>query len=463
MASAAAAAASPPALDEEQLHAVELCLKSHVFVLLGEPGTGKTTVVAEIYRRKKLEGRRVLILGPTAKAASRARALVVGGAPACTADKLTQSSSAPTAHARWRHAVVIMDEASMAYPRMICSVLRTLQKRGETEPCVSQIIFVGDDHQLPPTSGVSCLAELARAYPCARLTTVYRQNKGTALYENIRRIKTHASLSLNSFLEDESFEVVDVDKWSGYAFLNGRILLLGAGGKPLPAVLCLTNKQRAQMTVQVQNAANPGGAEAVPARKIPGKEKALTGIRLGDPVVCTRNKYAKGNSQEARAFLHASSHEESEEESEDEATATSGEDLLLVSNGTPGVFEKLPSGAKGVRYRTVSPRGEDVDFWDVEDTQRSSWNPFLTKFEHGYALTVYKAQGDQYPEVLAFVEPEHAFSARALLYTAVSRAKTKCVLFTSDESLAKMPLRKGGKTALQWELERVRKETTPFL
>ena len=55
---------------------------------------------------------------------------------------------------------------------------------------------------------------------------------------------------------------------------------------------------------------------------------------------------------------------------------------------------------------------------------------------------------------LAFVEPDSEFSQRSLLYTAVSRAKQKCVLFTSDEALQRMRMRKNTKTALQWELER---------
>lgn len=415
-------------LDPEQLAAVELCLSNRVSVLLGEPGTGKTTVVAELYQRFMKMGKRVLIVGPTAKAASRARSLVPKGAPAFTADKMCRSAAAAQAHRRWRHCALIMDETSMADPVMIVRLLRTLRKPGEAEPCVSHVVFVGDDAQLRPVNGVPCLRELATAYPSARLTKVYRQNAGSALYANIRLIKEKPTLRLSDFfVGDDSFEIVNLARCEGWSFLRGRL-------NPLPAILCFTNKERAAITEIVQQAVNPLGVEIIAKHMVGGSEKALTGIRLGDPVVCTKNAYAKSDSQEARQFDHDS--DDSDEDNEDE-----GGDVLLVSNGTPGVFTTFPgSSRKGVKYRTVAPNGQPADFWDLEDLTRGFHQLFLTKFEHGYVYTVHKAQGDQYDCVLAVVEPDLSRCERSLLYTAVSRAKLKCILCTSDDALQKMDL-----------------------
>jgi exodeoxyribonuclease V alpha subunit len=454
----------PPApaavnLDAEQLAAVERCLSHGVSVLLGEPGTGKTTVIAEIYKRERALGRKVLIVAPTAKAASRARSVVQGGVPTTTANKLFAGSTSINANVKWKWCTLIVDETSMATPRMIVSVLRTLRRMGDAEPCVTRVVFVGDVNQLRPASGVSCLLELSKAYPCSTLTNVYRQNAGTALYENIKMIKTREVLRLEDFACDESFEVVDLNSCVGWKFLEQRVLQK----QELPAVLCLTNEERAMVTKVVQEIVNPDGIEVISANRVGGKFPAQVGIRVGDPVVCTKNTYAKSDSAEAKALAG----EEEDSDGEDDDLAR-GEDVLLVSNGTPGVMSILPGTTwkRAVKYRTVAPDGRDADFWDDEDPHRGFGKLYHTKFEHAYALTVHKSQGDQYPEVVAVVEPgNNRRSERSLLYTAVSRARSKCVLCTSNAALSQMHLpNPHARSALWHELSRVRatKKPQPF-
>ena len=81
-------APAPVALDADQTRAVELLLQRNVSCLVGAPGTGKTTVLLEVVTRERAAGRRTLIVAPTAKAASRARAVVGVLAVTTTADKL---------------------------------------------------------------------------------------------------------------------------------------------------------------------------------------------------------------------------------------------------------------------------------------------------------------------------------------------------------------------------------------
>ena len=116
---------------------------------------------------------------------------------------------------------------------------------------------------------------------------------------------------------------------------------------------------------------------------------------------------------------------------------------------------------RAVRYRTVAPDGREVDFYDAEDGSRESGRLYLSEFEHGYAGTVHKAQGDQFDTVVAIMEPDERFytADRALLYTAVSRAKRKCILCTSNAALEKFKLpvyADDYRTALSWSFQRHR-------
>lgn len=466
-------APAPVALDADQTRAVELLLQRNVSCLVGAPGTGKTTVLLEVVTRERAAGRRTLIVAPTAKAASRARAVVGVLAVTTTADKLCFGAGAATAHSKWRHQTVVFDETSMVSPLMLSRVLRTLRRPGELEPGMFRLVFVGDPDQLPPTKGVGVLPELMRAYPTVRLERVYRQNSESALYRNISRIRTQIGLCIADLERDDTFEVVDLEECGdGYGFLKKHLTTTNK-----PAVLCLTNKARHRATKIVQRCVNPEGAVVMDAKYV--SKDALVPLRLGDPVVCTKNKYCKSDTEDVRALVRAGEQAaggaggarereaESEgdersvdEDEEEEHTArTAAHDVLVVSNGTPGVL-CVSQNVRCVKYRTVAPNGMEVDFYDEENPHREHGSNamFLTKFEHAYALTVHKAQGDDFDEVVCVVEAEHAFAKRALLYTAVSRARKRCVLCTTDESLRKMTRVAPGeqahvRSALSWSFD----------
>jgi len=61
----------------------------------------------------------------------------------------------------------------------------------------------------------------------------------------------------------------------------------------------------------------------------------------------------------------------------------------------------------------------------------------LPAFEPAFATTVHKSQGSEYREVLVFLPDDaaHALLTKELLYTAITRAKERCVIFGSRAAL----------------------------
>jgi hypothetical protein len=441
-------ASAIPELSEEQLNALKLLLSNHVAVLVGPPGSGKTTLLRKLVEMERAAGRVVAIQAPTAAASSAARLVVQRLAACTTIDKFTLSSSSHNAYRRYRGATIIVDETSMASPLQFVHLLRTLRCDGDEEPCIGRLIAVGDDDQLRPVCAARILAELIQYYPTARLTTVYRQNAGTALYRNILKIKT-TQVRMADLEEDESFKLVHVSEAGDYEWLRPYI----DPAQPLPFTLCLTNEVCNAASVVVQDAYNPDGYEVIGMQH--AGRGAKTGLRLNDFVVCQQNYYRPASSDEAKQLARAGeiaasiareagAHIAGDEDAEDERTEDEEEetfddggdkrDVLIVANGCPGRL-CMEQGALCVRYDTISLNGFQVPFHDEMDGQRDPRNPFGTKFSQGYTRSVHKGQGRQAKVVLGIALTKNRRPQPGMLYTMISRAQEKCVLFTNDTSL----------------------------
>ena len=60
----------------------------------------------------------------------------------------------------------------------------------------------------------------------------------------------------------------------------------------------------------------------------------------------------------------------------------------------------------------------------------------LDSIMHAYASTIHKSQGSEYRAAVVVMPDESAhMSERALIYTAISRAREKCVLIGSPETI----------------------------
>ena len=72
----------------------------------------------------------------------------------------------------------------------------------------------------------------------------------------------------------------------------------------------------------------------------------------------------------------------------------------------------------------------------VSDTKLVSYNySILNELTLAYATTVHKAQGSEYPIVIMPLSPLLVNNSRTILYTAVTRAKTKFVWIGDTDSL----------------------------
>ena len=424
-----------PVPTDEQKAAVATALCRRLGVIAGGPGTGKTATVLLLLRslaRLGVPPAAIALCAPTGKAKSRleesvrSRLSALANLPDADQELLAQCPPAQTLHhllgnagsGRFaRHArdplsvrVVIVDESSMIDLSLMDRLVAALA------PC-AQLVLLGDADQLPSVSAGSVFRDLGSH--AVRLSRPFRADPqvaaGRELVELAKAVQSgEIEKSVASFAPR-----ADVSE------------LRRQGAELLPSGCRedLLRHYRARLLAHGTFADHVftlrDGAFTIDA--IPRLE-ALTSQLGHARVLCVTRRGAVGGEQ-CNAFLHH--------------LAGGGPDLLP---GEPVLVlrndyeRELWNGDQGIVVRAAEP-GQPAacvaafpsrhGFLAVHPRTMGS------ALGRGYALTVHKAQGSEYDEVLLLLPDSPCpLLTRELLYTAISRARRSAVV-CGDVSLWK--------------------------
>ncbi len=176
----------PIVFDDVQKAAIALATVNSTVLVTGGPGTGKTTVVAQVLRARLLSdasfdpAEDILITAPTGRAAARLSQSIAGAISSCAPTPAEQALGrvrAATVHAalgfdpesgqfrRTRESplaarLVVVDEASMIDIRIFCRLCEALRDD-------AALLLLGDRNQLPSVEAGAVLGDIAGLFGVA--------------------------------------------------------------------------------------------------------------------------------------------------------------------------------------------------------------------------------------------------------------------------------------------------------
>lgn len=200
-----------------QLHkrSLQTAINSKVMLLTGGPGTGKTTVIkgivelyAEIhglsldYDDYVNDDYPVVLAAPTGRASKRLQestgleAMTIHRLIGWNQDTKPEDILENEINAR----LIIIDEMSMVDTWLFHQFLSAV-------PLDAQLIFVGDEDQLPSVGPGQVFKDLieSKAIPRVNLTEVYRQQDGSSIIELAHRMKLGQKIDITQRFHDRSF------------------------------------------------------------------------------------------------------------------------------------------------------------------------------------------------------------------------------------------------------------------
>jgi len=367
-------------LDAVQRTAVENALTHGVSVLTGGPGTGKSRTVAAVVREVERAGKSIALAAPTGRAAKRLAELcdaeamtlhrLLGAQPRASGEEGKVDFSAGFSRGEdWPldHDMVVVDEASMLDVELAAALLRACADG-------THVLFVGDAAQLPSIGPGQVLADIISSGVVAvvELTTLYRQDAGGA----IARLATAVRSGSVPAVDSVDREVVVVPA-RGSADCAHRVVQLMTDS--IPRALGIQPEQ-----IQVVTPVHRGPAGTIELNAVlkavlnpsPARRGSAR-FDPGDRVVATANHL--------------------------EATPTG------FANGEVGIVTKVVE-------KTVT-----VDFGSGP---AEIGGKMLVDVTHGWAITVHRAQGSEFPAVIVVLPPEAGrMMSRPLVYTALTRAQ----------------------------------------
>jgi exodeoxyribonuclease V alpha subunit len=370
-------------LDKAQQAAVAQVLGNGVSLLTGGPGTGKSRTVAAIVKLLRAKGTDVALAAPTGRAAKRLEELT--DHPATTVHRLLGAQGMTGGFARNEEwpldaDVVVVDEASMLDVELTAALL-------EACPDGTHLLLVGDPAQLPSIGPGHVLGDLidSGVVPVTELTTLYRQAEGGA----IARLATAVRGGELPPVDSPDREVVVVPA-AGSAEAARRVVQLVTDS--IPRALGIDPG-----SIQVVTPVHRGPAGTIELNKAlkavlnPG-DGTVWGFDAGDRVVATANHL------------------------ELEPTG--------FANGETGVVTKTGDGSLDVAFASGP----------VTVTGKA-----MSDLKHGWAITVHRAQGSEWPGVVVVVPPEAGgMLSRPLIYTALTRAQSHLsIVHASGAALAR--------------------------
>jgi exodeoxyribonuclease V alpha subunit len=388
--------------DSPQRRAAQNALRHRVSLLCGGPGTGKTTTVAAIVAliiqgrlRDTKAAPKVMLLAPTGKSAARLGEAVRKAKTRIEAPKEVLQEipeQATTVHralgmrregVRFRRSadlpleadVIIVDEASMVDLGLMRQLLNAA-------PREATLLIVGDPHQLTSVEAGSVLRDLVTASAetwwrdrVTQLTTTYRYDETQPLGQLVAAIRTGEGAIVDALLEADADDVV----WSSSDGLQGE--LDRAAAHWAKALAALDPKEHFELRGRY-------------VMLSPFRRGAIGTQRLGSAIQERLPSPALGAPRITPIIIEQNSHE----------LRVYNGDLAMLVDGEP---------------RTATVQSDVEAFREIAEAR-------LPQFSDAFALSIHKAQGSEFDEVLVVLPEEDApLLTRELLYTAVSRARRR--------------------------------------
>lgn len=376
--------------DVTQKQAICDAINHKIFILTGGPGTGKTTVINGIIAvyallhgldLRKSQDLPILLAAPTGRAARRMNELT--GLPSATIHRhLGMTGDDDTSHLDdYLDAdFIIVDEFSMVDTWLANQLLSNISSN-------SKLLIVGDADQLPSVSPGQVLADLLKIplLPQTKLEKIYRQSKDSTIVNLASQIQK--GILPPDFIEKKADRSYFEARSEHILQMIERIVEAAIrSGIPAQDVQVLAPMYRGQAGIDhinqlMQNLINPAEKEQLVF------EATDCQYRQGDKVIHLVND-AESN----------------------------------VFNGDLGyITDLLPA-----KY-TDSKQDELTINFDSNEIvyQRSEWY----KIRLAYAMSIHKSQGSEFPVViLPITSSSHRMLQRNLIYTAITRAKSKLIL-----------------------------------
>lgn len=376
--------------DSIQKQAICDAIQNKVFILTGGPGTGKTTVINGIIAvyallegldLKKKSNLPILLAAPTGRAARRMNELT--GLPSATIHRhLGMTGDDDTSHLEdYLDAdFIIVDEFSMVDTWLANQLFSNISSN-------SKILIVGDSDQLPSVSPGQVLADLLQipTIPQTRLERIYRQSEESTivtLASQIRQGILPADFTQKkadrSYFEIASNHIpATIEKILGAAIRSGI---------PARDIQVLAPMYRGTAGIDainqlMQDLLNP------PQKDQLSFEAPQCHYRTGDKVIHLVN--------------------------DAEVNVFNG-DLGYITDLIPGKYTESKQDEMMIDFD-----GNEVSY------PRNEWY----KIRLAYAMSIHKSQGSEFPVViLPITSASKRMLERNLIYTAITRAKSKLIL-----------------------------------
>ena len=376
--------------DHIQKKAICDAINHKVFILTGGPGTGKTTVIngiiatyaalhkLDLAKKQELP---ILLAAPTGRAARRMNELT--GLPSATIHRhlgMTGDDDISHLDDYLDADFIIVDEFSMVDTWLANQLLSNISSN-------SKILIVGDADQLPSVSPGQVLADLLKIplLPQTKLTKIYRQGEDSTIVTLASQIQQGLlpadfteKKADRSYFEASGEYIPDMIKKIVAAAIRSGI--------PAQDVQVLAPMYRGpagidQINQLMQDLINPSEKDQLVF------EAPDCQYRQGDKVIHLVN--------------------------DAESNVFNG-DLGYITDLLPGKYTDSKQDEL-----TINFDGNEIVY------QRSEWY----KIRLAYAMSIHKSQGSEFPVViLPITRSSHRMLQRNLVYTAITRAKSKLIL-----------------------------------
>ena len=376
--------------DSIQKEAIRQAINQKVFILTGGPGTGKTTVInciIAVYAQlrcldlRKVNDLPILLAAPTGRAARRMNELT--GLPSATIHRhLGMTGDDDTSHLDdYLDAdFIIVDEFSMVDTWLANQLLSNISSQ-------TKLLIVGDEDQLPSVSPGQVLADLLQisTIPQTKLETIYRQSEESTI------------VTLASQIQKGILPADFTEKKADRSYFEAR------------------NEHIPPMIEKIASAAIRSGISAQDVQVLAPMYRGPAGIdqinnlmqNLINPVEKDELTFEAPDCQyrQGDRVIHLVNDAESN-----------------VFNGDLGyISDLLPAKYTDSKQDelTINFDGNEIIY------PRSEWY----KIRLAYAMSIHKSQGSEFPVViLPITKSSHRMMQRNLIYTAITRAKSKLIL-----------------------------------